>query len=123
MPEASYGRSNRWLTVILITPEKFGADREKVRLALEAENIESRPVWKPLHLQPVFQTYENESSESETKDFYNSAFTDGKVLCRAVGGKVAEDLFERGLCLPSGTQLTTEDLDRIISIIISCSKN
>jgi dTDP-4-amino-4,6-dideoxygalactose transaminase len=123
MPEAPYGRPNRWLTVILITPDEFGADREKVRLALEAENIESRPVWKPLHLQPVFQTYENESSESETKDFYNSASTDGKVLCRAVGGKVAEDLFERGLCLPSGTQLTTEDLDRIISIIISCGKN
>ena len=54
MPEASYGRSNRWLTVILITPEEFGADREAVRLALEVENIESRPVWKPMHLQPVF---------------------------------------------------------------------
>ena len=54
MPEASYGKSNRWLTVVLITPDKFGADREDVRLALEAENIESRPVWKPMHLQPVF---------------------------------------------------------------------
>jgi dTDP-4-amino-4,6-dideoxygalactose transaminase len=122
MPELPYSRSNRWLTVILITPDEFGVDRESVRLALEAENIESRPVWKPLHLQLVFQTYENEASESETKDFYNIALTGGKVLCRVVGGKVAEDLFERGLCLPSGTQLTTEDLDRIISIIISCSK-
>ncbi|MCG7852928.1 MAG: aminotransferase class I/II-fold pyridoxal phosphate-dependent enzyme, partial [Methanosarcinaceae archaeon] len=55
MPEAAYGRSNRWLTVILITPEKFGADIERVRVALEAENIESRPVWKPMHLQPVFR--------------------------------------------------------------------
>jgi dTDP-4-amino-4,6-dideoxygalactose transaminase len=54
MPEASYGKSNRWLTVILITAEEFGADREAVRLALEAENIESRPIWKPMHLQPVF---------------------------------------------------------------------
>jgi len=54
MPEADYGKSNRWLTVILITPEEFGADRETVRLALEAENIEARPVWKPMHLQPVF---------------------------------------------------------------------
>ncbi len=53
---ADYGRANRWLSVILITPERFGADREAVRLALEAENIESRPVWKPMHLQPVFQT-------------------------------------------------------------------
>ena len=54
MPEASYGRCNRWLTVILITPEEFGVDRETVRLALDAENIEARPVWKPMHLQPVF---------------------------------------------------------------------
>jgi dTDP-4-amino-4,6-dideoxygalactose transaminase len=54
MPEAPYGRSNRWLTVILITPEEFGADRGKVRLALEAENIEARPVWKPMHMQVVF---------------------------------------------------------------------
>ena len=54
MPEAAHGRCNRWLTVILITPEKFGADRETLRLALENENIESRPVWKPMHLQPVF---------------------------------------------------------------------
>jgi len=55
MPEPDWSRSNRWLTVILITPEVFGADRELVRLALEAENIESRPVWKPMHLQPVFR--------------------------------------------------------------------
>ena len=55
MPEASYGRSNCWLTVILITPEKFGADREAVRLALGKESIESRPIWKPMHLQPVFE--------------------------------------------------------------------
>ena len=54
MPEATYGRSNCWLTVILITPEKFGADREAIRLALEKENIESRPIWKPMHMQPVF---------------------------------------------------------------------
>ena len=54
MPEAEYGRCNRWLTVILITPEEFGADRETVRLALDAEDIEARPVWKPMHAQPVF---------------------------------------------------------------------
>ena len=54
MPEPEWSRSNRWLTVILITPEEFGADREAVRLALEAENIEARPVWKPMHMQPVF---------------------------------------------------------------------
>jgi dTDP-4-amino-4,6-dideoxygalactose transaminase len=54
IPEAVYGRCNRWLTVVLITPEIFGADREVVRQALNADNIESRPVWKPMHLQPVF---------------------------------------------------------------------
>ena len=54
MPEASYGQCTRWLTVIQITPDEFGADRETVRLALEEENIESRPLWKPMHLQPVF---------------------------------------------------------------------
>ena len=54
MPEAPFGKSNRWLTVVLISPEEFGTDREKVRAALEAENIEARPIWKPMHLQPVF---------------------------------------------------------------------
>jgi dTDP-4-amino-4,6-dideoxygalactose transaminase len=96
MPEASYGQSNGWLTVILITPKKFGADREGVRLALEAENIESRPIWKPMHLQPVFQQ------------------------CKIVGGPVSEDFFQRGLCLPSGTQMTEEDLARVVKVIKSC---
>jgi len=112
MPEAPYGRSNRWLTVILITPEIFGADREKVRLALEAENIESRPVWKPMHLQPVFR-----SQESEAKNRNNLKET---YPARAVRGEVAEDLFKRGLCLPSGTAMTDEDMDRVISSILKC---
>jgi dTDP-4-amino-4,6-dideoxygalactose transaminase len=55
MPEAPYGKSNCWLTVILIAPEEFGADREQVRLVLEAENIESCPIWKPMHMQPVLK--------------------------------------------------------------------
>jgi pyridoxal phosphate-dependent aminotransferase EpsN len=55
MPEAPYGRCNRWLTCLTIEPEAFGATREDVRLALEAEDIEARPVWKPMHLQPVFK--------------------------------------------------------------------
>ncbi len=98
MPEAEYGHSNRWLTVILIDSEEFGATSEEVRLMLENENIESRPIWKPMHLQPVF------------KD------------CKIVGGDVAEDLFKRGLCLPSGTDLKAEDIDRIITIVVSCKK-
>jgi dTDP-4-amino-4,6-dideoxygalactose transaminase len=93
MPEIRSGKSTRWLTVVLITPEKFGADREAVRLALEKDNIEARPVWKPMHMQPVFKG----------------------IPMR--GGKVCEDLFRRGLCLPSGTAMTTADLDRIIEII------
>ena len=56
MPETPYGKSNRWLTVILITPDEFGTDREAIQQALEDENIEARPVWKPMHMQPVFRS-------------------------------------------------------------------
>jgi len=93
MPEAPWGLHNRWLTVITIAPEQFGATREDVRLALEAENIESRPLWKPMHLQPVFRD------------------------CEVVGGAVAEELFETGLCLPSGTAMSAGDMDRVVKII------
>ena len=92
MPEASYGRSNRWLTVLLVDPAAFGADREALRLALEAQNIESRPVWKPMHMQPVFHDAER------------------------VGGAVCERLFETGLCLPSGSSMTDADVDRVCEI-------
>lgn len=100
MPEAKYNRCSRWLSVILVDREEFGAGPEDIRLALEKENIESRPVWKPMHLQPVF----------------------GKKGARArpVGGENSELLFQRGLCLPSGTQLTFADLERISAIIRSC---
>jgi len=54
MPETPYGKSNRWLTVILITPKEFGTDRETIQQALEDENIEARPIWKPMHMQAVF---------------------------------------------------------------------
>ncbi|MBW1915884.1 MAG: aminotransferase class I/II-fold pyridoxal phosphate-dependent enzyme [Deltaproteobacteria bacterium] len=110
MPEAPYCRSNRWLTVILITPEEFGVDRETVRLALEAENIESRPVWKPMHLQPVFDP---QITQINADLNYKKRYP-----CRVVGGEVAEDLFDRGLCLPSGTAMTEEDIDRVIDVII-----
>jgi len=91
MPEASFCRATRWLTCITIDPEKFGRDREEIRLTLAQQKIETRPVWKPLHLQPVFGD------------------------CECVGGEVAEDLFNRGLCLPSGSNLTEEDLARVIN--------
>ena len=93
MPEASWGRHNRWLTVLLLDPAVAGVDRDTIRLALEANNIEARPVWKPMHLQPVFAAYE------------------------AIGGSVAEKLFDQGLCLPSGSSLTEDDLARIVQII------
>lgn len=93
MPEARWNRCTRWLTCILVDPVKFGADREKIRLALEAENIEARPVWKPMHLQPVF------------------------AHCDRFGGEVAEDLFNRGLCLPSGSNLRESDLDRVVEVV------
>jgi dTDP-4-amino-4,6-dideoxygalactose transaminase len=118
MPEPSWSRSNRWLTVILITPEEFGANREAVRLALEAENIEARPVWKPMHLQPVFQVEGLKAQDKRPK-----AGEKGQTYkARVGGGEVAEDLFNSGLCLPSGTQMMQEDLDRVIEVIWRCRK-
>jgi dTDP-4-amino-4,6-dideoxygalactose transaminase len=93
MPEASYGRSNCWLTCITVDPNRFGATREDLRQRLELGNIESRPVWKPMHLQPAF------------------------AGCRVRGGAVAAKLFERGLCLPSGSSLTEKDRGRVIEVI------
>ena len=90
MPEAAYGRSNMWLTCVTIDPARFGASREDVRLHLDAANIESRPVWKPMHLQPVFRG------------------------CRSVGGRVAERLFDTGLCLPSGSNLLADQQSHIV---------
>ncbi|MCD6152764.1 MAG: DegT/DnrJ/EryC1/StrS family aminotransferase, partial [Syntrophobacterales bacterium] len=112
MPEASYGKSNRWLTVILITPEEFGASSTEVMVALETENIESRPVWKPMHMQPVFVRDQGSGvRDQEKKKRYKT---------RVFGGSVAEDLFKRGLCLPSGTAMTNSDLDRVIEVILNC---
>jgi len=93
MPEAPWGRATRWLTVITIDPQQFGATREDVRLALEAENIESRPLWKPMHMQPVF------------------------AECEVVGGMVAEALFRDGLCLPSGTAMSEQDQMRVVAVV------
>jgi dTDP-4-amino-4,6-dideoxygalactose transaminase len=116
MPEARYGRSNRWLTVLLITPEEFGADREDVRLALEEENIEARPVWKPMHMQPVFQVAGLKAQGLRLKA------REGKYRARVVGGEVSEDLFNRGLCLPSGTAMTEDDLEKVVSVILKCRR-
>ena len=116
MPEAPFGKSSRWLTVILISPEKFGTDRETVRVALEAENIEARPVWKPMHLQPVFQC----SAQHSMLKAQSGSIK--RVNARVVGGTVAEDLFKRGLCLPSGTAMTDDDIQRVVSVVLRCRK-
>jgi dTDP-4-amino-4,6-dideoxygalactose transaminase len=94
MPEAPYGTTNAWLTCVVIDPDAFGADREEVRLALEAEDIEARPLWKPMHLQPIF-------ASSQT-----------------FGGGVSARLFERGLCLPSGSALAEDDQDRVVATML-----
>ncbi len=99
MPEATFGavdsRANRWLTVAIIDRQTFGADVETVRLALERENIEARPVWKPMHQQPVFRR------------------------CDSLGGSVADELFAQGICLPSGSSLSPDDQDRVIGVMRS----
>jgi dTDP-4-amino-4,6-dideoxygalactose transaminase len=92
-PNADYF-SNYWLTAILIDPSLTGGiSREDVRLALDAENIESRPLWKPMHMQPVY------------------------VGTTFYGTGVSEQLFEQGLCLPSGSNLTDQDFDRIFEVL------
>jgi len=94
MPLDPRGESNCWLTCMTIDPEAFGCDREALRLRLAKEDIESRPLWKPMHMQPLF------------KD------------ARMVGGAVSEGLFERGLCLPSGSALLPEERERVAQLII-----
>ena len=90
MPEAPGNRSTFWLTTLTIDPALAGVDREQVRLNLESLDIEARPVWKPMHLQPVFADYE------------------------VFGGGVAERLFENGLCIPSGSSLTESQRDQVV---------
>ena len=93
MPIASFGEPNYWLTTMTVDPQQFGATCEDIRLALERENIESRRVWVPLHMQKPF------------------------AACRMRGGHVSEQLFETGLCLPSGSAMTGDDLNRVCQAI------
>ncbi len=93
MPEAPYGVSTRWLSCFLVSPDAFGATRDDILAALAAADIEARPVWKPMHLQPLY------------------------AGCEVHGGRVAADLYERGLCLPSSSSLRTEDQERVIDVI------
>ncbi len=90
MPEAQYGRSTFWLTCVQVEERQFGATREDVRVHLDRRDIEARPVWKPMHLQPIF------------------------AGCRIRGGAVAARLFDTGLCLPSGSSLTDAQRDFVV---------
>jgi dTDP-4-amino-4,6-dideoxygalactose transaminase len=96
-PEARWAHHTRWLTCLTIRETAFGADREAVRLALDEANIEARPLWKPMHLQPLFQG------------------------CELYGGVVGETLFRDGLCLPSGSSLSEADQDRVIEVVRECA--
>jgi pyridoxal phosphate-dependent aminotransferase EpsN len=93
MPQAPYGLHTNWLSCFLIDEEGFGASRDALIGALNEANIESRPVWKPMHLQPLYRGAE------------------------CYGGAVAEDLFDRGICLPSSSSLTEEDQQRVIEAV------
>lgn len=92
-PEAPWGRHARWLSCLLVEAEEAGIDRDTLRVGLEAAGIESRPLWKPMHLQPVF------------------------AGCRCWGGAVAEGFFRNGLCLPSGSALTPAERNRVIEAV------
>jgi len=93
MPVAEYGQPNWWLTCLLVDADRFGATRDQLLARLARHNIEARPAWKPMHLQPVFRD------------------------CVMRGGEVSADLFRRGLCLPSGSALTEHDRERVVSAL------
>ena len=93
MPEADFGTCTRWLSCVTFDPEVGGIDREEIRLKLLEQKIETRPVWKPMHLQPVF------------------------VGSECIDNGIAEELFQKGLCLPSGSNLTEAELTRVTAEI------
>ncbi len=100
MPEASFGRATRWLTALTVDPQRTGTSAAKIISIMSAENIEARPVWKPLHLQPLFD-----------KCKYYPHFTKESV---------SDNLFYQGICLPSGSSLTQEEQQRVINIFKGC---
>jgi dTDP-4-amino-4,6-dideoxygalactose transaminase len=98
MPEAAWGRASRWLTAMLIDPASFGMDADGLRRILAAEGIETRPAFKPLHMQPAFRD------------------------APSMGGAVAEALFARGICLPSGSGMAPEAQYRVIRAICAAAR-
>lgn len=98
MPEPGWAQASRWLTALVVDPRGFGTDREAIRMALAAQGIESRPVWKPMHLQPAFRD------------------------APRAGGALAVRLFEGGLCLPSGSALSLSEQARVIEVILGVAR-
>jgi pyridoxal phosphate-dependent aminotransferase EpsN len=93
MPQAEYGLHTNWLSCFLVDEAEFGIDRDGLIGALDRANVEARPVWKPMHLQPLYRDAER------------------------VGGRVAEDIFRRGICLPSSSNLTDADQERVVAAV------
>ena len=100
MPEINEGRSNRWLTIMTLNPELTAVRPMKVIEALESVNIESRPIWKPMHLQPLFAQC--------------------RYFAHGEGISVSDSFFAGGLCLPSGTAMTEEEQSRVIDTVCRC---
>ena len=98
MPQAPYGLHTNWLSCFLVDEERLGASRDEVLGALAARNIEGRPLWKPMHLQPLYED------------------------CERFGGDVATDLFRRGVCLPSSSSLTAEEQDEVVRTVRGCAR-
>jgi len=93
-PEAEYGESNAWLTCALVDEDRFGTSPARIVQEMSGQEIEVRPVWKPMHQQPYY------------------------LECRMFGGRVADELFARGICLPSGSSLTRDEQDRVIGALL-----
>ena len=93
MPQCDYGLHTNWLSCFLLEPEQLGFSRDALIRALDGADVEARPLWKPMHLQPLYRAAER------------------------YGGSVAEDLFSRGICLPSSSSLSTEDQERVIGVM------
>ena len=97
MPDAPDGVPTNWLTVVTIDEAEFGASPTAIREHLETLDIEARPAWKPMHLQPLFAD------------------------CPVRGGRVAEEIFRTGLCLPSGSAMTDDDIERVVEGVLATS--
>ena len=98
MPENEWNVPNFWLSCMMLNPLETDVKPLDIMVALEKENIEARPIWKPMHLQPVFEKYDY------------------------VGGEVCEMIFERGLCLPSDTKMGDAELERVVGVVLRKSE-